>query len=260
MEIKIFEKDLIVGKKDYIKLHKDILKCKSLIDIKLKFAKFNGKYNLTKNSFHQGISIYDNYIYIIKNIKNDKRYVGQTTNLVSRMHAYITLSIHNKELKKDIIDLGYLNFQIEFIKSESLDIDENNNIQRYIDNCYNISLTNKIRQRKPLKRIYKLGNYEFKSKKEIREFCRFTIDSFNVDENIDLNSEVGIFAIDMIKKHYNYDGFLSHCKNIKLSITMDDQNDARGVGNYKIFCFEYFDNRNKHIRWGFSTNKIIERL
>jgi hypothetical protein len=257
-EIKIIENKLYVGVDDYKKLDKSILKSNNLLKIKRLYDIFNKKYNIDKNTFYQGVSIYENYVYIITNIKNNKKYIGETTNIVSRIYTYINISTNNKELKNDFIKYGLVNFDIEFIPSNNRKELEKKYILEYNDNCYNILFTTKniISSR----RQYKIGQFNFKSKKEIKEFCRKTLDSYVSGTYINLDNKIGDFAKNMIKLHPSYDEFIDYSKEVKLSVIKDDEGDSKGIGKWNIFCFEYIDRRNKKQKWGFSTNKIIDNL
>lgn len=259
-EIKVFESKLVVGKLDYEELHNNIINCHNLLDIKKLYDIINKKYMIDKNIFFTGISIYEDFVYIITNINNKKKYIGETCNLISRMYSYSMISnISNEELKNDIINYGLINFTIEFIPTNSRKELEKEIIKKYDNNCYNISYTSKKKEINN-KKSYIIGNKEFKSKKQIIDYCRTTLDSYPKDYEINMDSDLGIFVKSMIKLHINYDGFLDYSNNIKLSIIIDDEADAKGLGKWKIFCFEYTDNNNKIIKWGFSTNKIINKL
>ncbi len=260
MNIKIYEKSLNIGKNDYIDLHLNISEIKNLKQIKELFTNFNLENEINKNTYFQGITIYDDYNYIITNKLNNKKYIGETCNLIARMYAYYNLNISNKQLKEDVINFGVKNFDIEIIKTNNRKVNEKILIDNYIKNCYNINFTDKKLNFKR-KKEYNIGNFKFKTKKEIKNYCRKILDKYNPGTELELNSSDGIFACEMIKLHPKYDGFLDKSDNIKLLVVKDNQSDAYGIGKWNIFNFKY-----KHIHtkidtdWGFSTNKIIDNL
>lgn len=258
-EVKIYLPNLNVGKNDYVELHNNILSSKTLLDIKRLFDEFNKKYNIDRNTFFQGVTVLENFIYYIIHKNSGRKYVGKTTNLISRFYSYITFDISSSSLKKDIIDFGISEFEVKFIESDDIDIDEILHIQNNSDNCYNIIHAGKERKFKP-KQKYNIGGFSFNSKKEIKEFCRKTIDTFMPGTIIPIDNKYYNFAIDMIKLHPGYDRFLETGSDIILSIINDNEADARGIGQWKIFCFEYKTKRGRSKKWGFSTNKIINNL
>lgn len=260
MEIKIYNKGLNVGKNDYIDFHNRILLCNNLKELRSIFVEFNEMNDIDKNTFFQGITINEGFVYTIENKINKKVYIGSTNNLVARMYSYQILQISNKKLLNDIIDLGISNFNIRIEKVDDYKEEEKNRIINS-DNCYNIvhSVNKSNIKDKTKKGGYNIGKFYFKTKKELKNFCRTTIDKYKVGTIIDSNSDDYIFAIEMIKLHPKYDGFIDKCNQLTLSIIRDDQNDAKGIGQWNIFCFEYKINGRLN-KWGFSTNKIISNI
>jgi hypothetical protein len=258
-EIKIIKSQLYVGEKDYLKLHNDILKSNNLLKIKKLYDSLNKKYQIDKNTFHKGISIYDSHVYIITNNINNKKYIGETSNIVSRLYPYVTIHKCNKELEIDLIKNGLINFSIEFIETQNRKDLERDLIEKYNNNCYNIIFTDKNIPFQKAKK-YSIGNKQFNSKKEIKDTCRKILDSYKKGTEIEIKDDTYLFATEMIKLHPKYDGFIDYSPYIKLSVIGDDEEDARGLGLYNIFCIEYINKRKKVHKWGFSTNKIIDSL
>ncbi len=150
MEIKICNKNLNIGKDDYVKLHNNISKCKNLKDLRKLFVKFNKMNDIDRNTYFQGITIYDDYVYIITNKLNNKVYIGSTSSLVSRMYSYQILDISNKELLNDVINKGILNFDLNIIKCDNNRDIEKDMIIKNRENCYNIIHSGKsINKSKP---------------------------------------------------------------------------------------------------------------
>lgn len=258
MEIKICNKNLNIGKDDYVKLHNDIIKCKNLKDLRKLFTKFNKINDIDRNTYFQGITIYEDFVYIIKNRLNNRIYIGSTSSLVSRMYSYQILDISNKDLLNDIIAKGISNFDIEIIKC-----DDNREVERsmIIENsniCYNIIHSGKSSIRNKTKK-YNIGDLNFSTKDEIKKYIRNLLDSYKIGTDIPKNDSTYELAVNLIQLHPKYDGFLRDSNNIKLSIIKDDQEDAKGIGKWNIFCFEY-KRKGKTHKWGFSTNKIISSL
>lgn len=260
MEIKICNKNLNVGKEDYLKLHNDIIKCKNLKELRKLFVRFNKMNDIERNTYFQGITIYEDYVYTITNRKNNRVYIGSTSSLVSRMYHYQILDISNKELLNDIIDKGISNFDINIIRCNNNRDVEKDMIAKNNRNCYNIVHSGKqINKGKIRTKKYKIGNLDFSTKDEIKKYIRKLLDSYEVGSKIPTQDSTYEFAIDLIQLHPKYDGFLTDSDNIELSIIKDDQEDAKGIGKWNIFCFEY-ERKGKMNKWGFSTNKIIGSL
>lgn len=258
MEIKICNKNLNIGKDDYVKLHNDIVNCKNLKDLRKLFTKFNKMNDIDRNTYFQGITIYEDFVYIIKNRLNSKIYIGSTSSLVSRMYSYQILDISNKELLNDIITKGISHFDIEIIKCDNNREVEKNMIIENNNNCYNIIHTGKSSIRNKTKK-YNIGDLQFSTKDEIKKYIRNLLDSYKIGTHIPKDDSTYELAANLIQLHPKYDGFLSDSNNIKLSIIKDDQEDAKGIGKWNIFCFEY-KRKGKINKWGFSTNKIISSL
>ncbi|CAB4158146.1 GIY-YIG nuclease superfamily [uncultured Caudovirales phage] len=258
METKIYRQNLNIGYTQYEKLHSDIQECKTLKQLFILFRKFNQDNDVQKNTFHQGITINEEFCYIIKNIELNKVYIGETNNLISRMYSYFLNNSINIDVSKDIIKYGPNNFSIEILKVMDRKKYEKQLIESF-ENCYNVVHNKSFVLDRSKSGQYEIGNLIFSSKIKIREHSRKTLDSYIPNTYIDLKSDDGIFACEMIKLHPNYMGFLDSCKDVKLKVIIDDLED-RGLGRWNIFCFEYIDSYDKNQSWPFSINKVINSL
>lgn len=251
--IKIYETKLNIGMIEYQELEDNILLQDNLLNIKKIFDKFIIDNEIDGHIWYQGITLNGSYVYIITNKKSNKKYIGETSNLISRMDSYIRLRFtNNKELTKDFKLYGFLNFEIEFIQTPKRKELEKELINK-IDDTYNITYTKKEKKKSTKKEKYIIGGIEFKSKKEITEFIRKSLDLKPVGYYINNNEDLFKFSIDIIRYNPSYEqyNFIENGKDIKLKVVIDNND---GIGKWKVFRFEWDNNK----YWEFSTNKCIK--
>lgn len=126
-----------------------------------------------------------NIVYLITNITNDRNYVGETKQTFLKRYCAKEwwTQLDNKELKRDIIELGINNFKVTLLEKDIYDVIERRQLEHkyalryetYYPNGYNIALCGaeadfrdainrgieKLRQsmrKYPLKEIYEFIN------------------------------------------------------------------------------------------------------
>lgn len=92
--------------------------------IKIGRSKFNRESNI-------------GYVYIITNLVNNKKYIGRSINIISRITEHIKNST-SKELKDDLIKYGLINFVIKVKEVNNYKQVEKDMIIEYgLENLYN---------------------------------------------------------------------------------------------------------------------------
>lgn len=243
---------------NYIKTIEDkLIKANTLNGIKNIIDGFNhiSESDVSWKTWVFDLKIKGSYVYRIVNIHNDREYIGQTTNILSRMESYVSKSKgNNKELIKDLNKYGLSSFIVDIIKTDhrkemELDLIKKSN------NCYNIthSVNNKP-SIKPIRGIV-LGGLVFKYKKNIKEYIRKTLDILEDGYVIDKGSTLWLFVTDIVKynpsiKEHDFNNF-----DYTIKVVRDNYKNNDGTGKWKVFCIEW---NNKH--WIFSTNRCLESL